>query len=315
MIALLTEDFSFDQRTKLIEAYPSIEWHLYSSLDQSEYLTKAELLITYGNDVKERHIQSAASLKWIMIISAGMEEMPFAAIANKGITVTNVKGIHKIPMAEYTLSWMLNSVRKNDVIRAKEHEKSWAYELPMAELHGKRVVIAGAGAIGAEIGRLCKAFGMHTVGVNSDGRPTDHMDDMATLASWSKYLQQADFIVNVLPSTRGTKHLFNKQTFAHFNPLAVFINIGRGSTVNERDLLEALEAGMFAHAVLDVFAEEPLPKSSPFWEHPRISVTPHHSGVSTKYDERALHIVMKNMDAFLNKTDQWLNKVDPHKGY
>lgn len=303
-------------REHLIQSFPEIQFHFFCSIDEvGEELVEADVLITYGEDLTDEHIAKAKNLKWIMVISAGIDKLPFASIQQKNILVTNAKGIHVKPMAEYTMAMILQVARKAKTLFQNEQEAIWDRRVPMTEINGQTITIIGAGTIGTEIGRIAKAFDMKTIGVNRSGKIAEHMDKVYAVTELKEAVATGDYIVNVLPLTNETYHLLNKDIFSSMKNSAVFINIGRGPTVCEQDLIDILNEGKIAHAVLDVFEQEPLPTNHPFWKMENVTVTPHLSGISPHYQPRAFAIFEKNLRKLLNGETDFLNVVDLSRGY
>lgn len=317
MYILCTARVNREIREKMKKKYPdfSFSFHRRMTEDALKELPQADILLTYGEDLNDERVEMAKNLKWIMVLSAGLDKMPFEAIKKKEIIVTNARGIHKIPMAEYTLSMMLQVARKSKRIIHNEENKNWDRSIRMTELADKTVAIIGTGAIGSEIARLAKAFRMRTIGVNRSGREVDHIDDIHTTKELIEVLRQADFIVSVLPSTTETSHIFSKREFQAMKDDAVFINIGRGSAVDEGALKETLDSGELGHAVLDVFETEPLPENHPFWEMENVTVTPHISGISPQYHYRSFEIFEKNLHTFLKGEGEYENLINLDRGY
>ncbi|WP_314733334.1 D-2-hydroxyacid dehydrogenase [Anaerobacillus sp. CMMVII] len=278
-------------------------------------LVNADVLITYGEDLNDEIINKSTNLKWIMVISAGLDRMPFPSIKEKGILVTNAKGIHKIPMAEYTMAMILQVARQAKLLIKNEEKHLWDRTVSMTELHGKTLGVLGAGAIGTQIAKYAQVFQMKTIGLNRSGKRVEMFDEMVTMKTINDLLEKSDFIVSVLPSTPETDGLLNKAIFDQMKENVIFINIGRGKNVNEQDLIAALNSGKIAHAVLDVFEYEPLPKDHPFWDMENVTVTPHLSGISAQYQPRAMEIFEKNLELFLKGSNEYINQVDLEKGY
>jgi phosphoglycerate dehydrogenase-like enzyme len=122
---------------------------------------------------------------------------------------------------------------------------------------------------------------------------------MGTLDDLNSWLRHADYVVITLPHTKDTHHLFDRDKFVLMKKSARIINIGRGGIISETDLIEALRGGVIAGAGLDVTEVEPLPESSPLWDMPNVIITPHHSGLSHKYMDRAVELLCKNIEAYL----------------
>lgn len=200
-------------------------------------------------------------------------------------------------------------------IYAIQETKEWKGDFHSTELRDSTAIILGPGAIGGEIGRLLQAFGVYTVGCNRSGRKADYMDETITFEQLKGKLPQADFVISVLPSTPETKGLLTAEHFKVMKESAIFLNFGRGDVLNEEVLIEALKEKEILHAVLDVFQTEPLPENSEFWTLSNCTVSPHVSGKSGKYIERALDIFQENLEKYLNKEKDYRNVVNLKQGY
>lgn len=317
MIVLSTiEDLSSKIKEELIRDFESVEFKFCKGMDEGQrFLEVAEILITYGNDLTSSLIQSAGNLKWVMVMSAGLDNMPVDEIVKRNIVVTNVRGIHKIPMAEYTLSMMLNIARNTKQVVENEYQAEWDQNIPLLELHNRAVAIVGTGAIGQEVARLAKAFQMKTIGFNTSGKKVNDIDHVFSIDKLRDKCKKVDYIVSVLPSTQETQGIYDYSFFKMLKKEACFINIGRGDAVVERDLIRALNEQHFAHAVLDVFVEEPLPSKHPFWQMNNVTVTPHLAALSPEYLVRATTIFINNLTSYLKGDLQMKNIVDLNRGY
>lgn len=317
MLIVTTTKIRRSIQKRLPEDYPQLAFAFHESVQEAENdLARADILITSGNELTEAHIRQAEQLKWMMVISAGLEKMPLQTAKKRGIPVTNARGIHKTPMAEYAIAMMISATRKIKVWHKNEQEHRWNHDLKnMMEISGKTIAILGAGAIGGEIARLAKAFHMKTLGLNRSGRAVEHFDEMYTNEHLNECISQADFVVAILPYTNETEHFLAREQFQAMKNETIFINIGRGKTVNQADLLESLCAGEIAHAVLDVFEEEPLPERHPFWDMDQVTVTPHLSGITPQYQHRAFKIFEDNLQIFLNGGSGLINQIDYDRGY
>lgn len=303
-------------KENLINNYPDLRFYFFKDMEEArEDLLDADILITYGEDLTNEIIKKVECLKWIMVISAGLDEMPFQSIKEKGILVTNAKGIHKIPMAEYTIAMILQVARQAKKLIENEQSHVWDRRVPTIELSGKTLGILGAGSIGTQIADYARVFNMKIIGFNRGGRKVDGFDEIVTKENLDKLLMKSDFIVSVLPSTPETDGILNKQTFKLMKKTATFINIGRGKNVVEKDLMAALKSGEISHAVLDVFGQEPLSKEHPFWEMNNVTVTPHISGISAKYLPRAIEIFETNLKIFIDSGKNYVNIVNVDRGY
>ncbi|WP_047981094.1 D-2-hydroxyacid dehydrogenase [Ornithinibacillus contaminans] len=316
MVILFSAKVAEKHQQVLEGAYPKVQFHFCEgTLEASEYLNKATVYVTYGDDVDEELINQAPNLQWISVLSAGVERLPFELIKERGIRVTNSRGIHKVQMAEYTISMLLQVYRQEKYLMKNEQQNSWDKSLRMKEITGQTMVVLGTGAIGQEIARLAKAFRMKTIGVSRSGRAVEFFDETHTIANLKEVLPEADFLVSVLPSTSETKYLLTEEHFTFMKNSAVFLNIGRGDLVASETLLKAIKEGQLAHVVLDVFEEEPLPADHPFWQEEQVTITPHISGQSPNYMVRALAIFQDNLDKLISGDQDFINLIDPTRGY
>ncbi|MUV38716.1 4-phosphoerythronate dehydrogenase [Lentibacillus sp. JNUCC-1] len=316
MHILFSAKISEKHRTALKNNHADLTFNFCEGMEEAEsYLPKADVLVTYGEDVTEAHLEKANQLKWIMVISAGMDEMPLKTLEKKDILVTNARGIHKVPMAEYVISMLLQVYRKEKQLFEYENDHVWGKHAHMEEISNRKMLVAGTGAIGQEVARLAKAFNMTTVGVSRSGRQVEHFDETYPNTELEGLLGDVDFVVSVMPSTPETYHFFEQRHFKAMPEHAVFLNMGRGDAVSSDVMLEAVQNGDIAHAVLDVFEEEPLPEDHPFWDEANITVTPHLSGVSSQYVTRALGIFEQNLNVLKQNGTEFVNQIDVTRGY
>lgn len=198
-------------QTEMMKAFPDLNF-IYQKGWTDGPLREAEILITYGEDLTEEIIEKAANLKWIMVMSAGMEIMPFKAIEERGIMVTNARGIHKIPMAEYTIGMLLQYEKKLKLLMKNEKEELWDRKIEVGELNGKTMLVMGVGAIGGEVACLGKAFGMKTIGMNRSGKMVQSIDHLYDLDHLMKAKPRADYIVSSCQVRMKRKAFCKKNT-------------------------------------------------------------------------------------------------------
>ncbi|WP_026908268.1 D-2-hydroxyacid dehydrogenase [Paucisalibacillus globulus] len=316
MVILFSVKISEKHQEALLNKYPHEDFIFKDGMTEAEkYLEQASVFVTYGDDLDDNKLRRATNLKWIMVLSAGVDQLPFKQIEDRGILVTNSKGIHKTQMAEYTLSMMLQMYRQEKLLMENEKAASWDKRVRMKEISGQTIMVLGTGAIGQEVARLAKAFRMKTIGISRSGRVVDYFDEVLTIEQINSKLPETDFIVSILPSTKETRYLLTEEHFNLMKNSAIFINIGRGDVVKSETILKAIRDEEIAYAVLDVFEQEPLPEDHPFWKETNITVTPHISGQSPNYISRALAIFQDNLDNFQQGKSTYINKVNPSRGY
>jgi phosphoglycerate dehydrogenase-like enzyme len=256
----------------------------------------------------------ADAVKWIQTASAGVDALLFPELVDSHVVVTNARGIFDRAIAEFVLGTMLAFAKGLAGMLHRQARREWEHR-DTETLSGKRVLVAGVGSIGREIGRLCGAFGMTVRGVGSTARGKDDVfrivygpDELADACRW------ADYIVNALPGTEGTKHLFDDKVISAMRPTARFVNIGRGTTVDEAALVGALRDERLAAAALDVFEREPLPPDSPLWELPNVIVSPHLAGDFAGFREAIVELFVQNLERYLTGLPLE-NVVDKQRGY
>lgn len=310
--------FSFlpkeEQQLSLTNRFPQVDFIFQKGLNEDE-LETTDVVVTYGEDLKTSHINSAKELKWIMVASAGLEKMPLQEIAARSILLTNVRGIHKTPMAESILAHILSIKKSLPVVAENQRNANWSKRVPSTELFGSTALILGPGAIGGEVGRLLQAFGVWTIGCNRSGKAAPYMDEMKSFKSIKGALPKADIVVSILPSTEETRGLLTYEHFQAMKDSAIFMNYGRGDLVKELDLIKVLENKCIAYAVLDVFEQEPLGSNHPFWGMPNVIVSPHISSHSSQYVVRVLEIFSRNLTTFITKENEFENVIDARRGY
>lgn len=277
-------------------------------------LEKVEVLITYGSDVTKENLDMMPSLKWVQVFQSGVEEIPFEELEKRNIRLSNVKGIHGIPMAEYTLSKMLFFSR--DIKRFINEQKNhiWNREDLVGEIHGKTVSIFGAGTIGKVIAEKAKAFGMHVIGVNTSGRSSEYFDEMFTLSDKKIVLEKSDFVVLLLPLTKTTYHCIGREELKYMKKDAVLINIGRGGLIDTEALISELENNAIKGAALDVFEEDPLPFNHPLWDLDNVILTPHLAAKTVHYLDRCIQKFEENFSCYVNE-QKMIYEVSVVKGY
>ncbi|SHG53424.1 D-2-hydroxyacid dehydrogenase [Ornithinibacillus halophilus] len=316
MAILFSANVSSKHRDELIKNYPNKTFIFCKDMNEAkEYLADAEILVTYGEDLNAQLIGKAIRLKWIMVMSAGMDLMPFKEIERRGIMVTNSRGIHKIPMAEYAISMLLQVSRNAKQLIENEHANKWDRSVRMHEMNGNTMLVLGTGAIGQETARLAKAFQLNTIGISRSGKSVEFFDEVYETNQLETVLPKADYIVSVLPSTVETRYLLKDEHFEQMKDTAIFLNMGRGDLVKSETVIKAVEENKIAHAVLDVFEQEPLPSDHPLWETEGVTVTPHISGISPNYNTRALEIFTDNLDKWMAGKKDYINLIDVTRGY
>jgi phosphoglycerate dehydrogenase-like enzyme len=300
---------------RLVQRYPQVEWVRCKDRDKVfEYLQETEILLIFLHGEREL-IDAAPQLKWIQAITAGVEDLPLAEIARRGIRLTNGRGIHTIHMAEYAMAAMINLARGFHLMFRNQMRKKWERRIPQEEICGATVGIIGLGAIGCEIARKAAFMGMRVTGVKRTPTPLANVEAVYGPDEMVRVFQESDYVINLLPATPATEKMIDRRFFQAMKPTASFINMGRGTTVNEADLIDVLRRQRIKALVNDVCETEPLPPESPLWDLENVILTPHICGVSPHYMARAMEIIEHNLDVYLSGTGEMRNIVDTAVGY
>ena len=251
------------------------------------------------------HCLECRKLRWVEVISAGYTRYDTPefreAFRERGSIFTNASGVFADPCAQHVLAMMLALARNLlPSFRDQQTDHSWHYTERRYEsmlLTGQTVVMLGYGAIGRRLAELLRPFGMKLYAV----RRTVHSEAGVHIIPEEKIsavLPLADHVVNILPDNDSTRNYVNARRLACFRPGARFYNVGRGTTVDQQALLEALQSGRLGAAYLDVFEVEPLPPSNPLWTAPRCYITPHTAGGRLDQDEAIVRHFLANLKAF-----------------
>jgi glyoxylate/hydroxypyruvate reductase len=264
----------------LREAEPRLQvrgFHPRDPLDDP-FLSRAEGLFVWK--VPEGLIAKMPALTWIQSAGAGVDHLLADPSIPTGLPVTRADGQFGLWMARYTLGHLLAATQRLDECREAQRESRWASRLLPEELTGQVALVLGFGRIGRQIGRALREIGLDVQGFVRTPRPDAEFPLHGTgdLRAW---LPRARVLVLCAPLTPESRGLVDASLLASGHPRLLLVNVARGALVVAADLLAALDAGRLERAVLDVFAEEPLPPESPLWSHPKVVVTPHHSGPST----------------------------------
>lgn len=229
-------------------------------------------------------------------------EQPLARMVDQGLTVS---------MTEFVVLHVLDSAREGPGLRAAQRARQWL-DLDPVSPRTVTVAILGLGALGADAGGRLAELGFDVRGWSRSRKDIAGIQCFAGKDGLKECLSGARILVCLLPLTEDTRGILNAATFAPLAPGAVLIHAARGAHLVEADLLAALDSGRLSRAILDVFATEPLPREHPFWQHPKVTVTPHVAAI-TRPGTGAADIVENYRRALAGK---WLiNQVDRAKGY
>ncbi len=260
-----------------------------------------------------------ASLRWVHVAAAGVDTLMFDALRDSDVVVTNARGTFDRPIAEFVAASVLAHAKLLHESRDLQARGQWQHR-ETALVHRRRALVVGTGAIGREIARLLRALGLQVTGAGSRARRGDpDFGDIVDSARLADHVADIDYLVNAAPLTATTRGLIDKHVFDAIKPGAHLINIGRGPTVVEADLLAALRrpdgtGGRLDGASLDVFDTEPLPADSPLWDAPGVIVSPHMSGDVVGWRDELARQFVDNAVRWLDGRELH-NVVDKRLGY
>lgn len=274
----------------------------------------ADCEVAFGT-IPASWIPRLPALRWLQLESVGFEYYREHAslIAERGITVTNLRGQFAQPAAETALAGILTLTRGFDLLASAQHDRNWrGLEIrPGTTLLARSTaVVLGTGSIGRHVRLLLESFGTQ---VMSYARSSP-MAELRSVEALDAALADADLIVGCLPSTPETRQLFDRERLSHLSPSCILVNVGRGDLIDEAALIDALEAGELAGCVLDVTLREPLDQEDPLWTTPRTILTQHTGGGHRDELTDKARFFLSNLSRF--RADQPLEGVvDWRLGY
>jgi len=299
---------------KLKELYP--DYDMVTDDAETEAFSEVEWTVGWNDRLttllEEGHLPA---LRWVQAISAGVNSLPLATFERQGIYLTNASGIHSEPIAEYVIGVLLSHMRGLRTAILNQPKRKWEQTTELQELKGKTMMIVGAGHIGNRLGELAKAFGMKVIAVNRSGKEIPGLDVTVKMDNIGTVIDFADVVVDILPQTDETYRVFDDALFSRMKKGVLFVNVGRGVTVDSDSLIKALDNGTVAFAALDVFDEEPLPAGSPLWDHEKILITPHFSGVVEHFRDNLFEVVSESAESYKKDGKPSRNLIDFEKKY
>ncbi|MGZ3589014.1 MAG: D-2-hydroxyacid dehydrogenase [Candidatus Limnocylindrales bacterium] len=306
----------------------SLEGLADAPLDDVEALLRGPL----PAGVFDRLLARCPRLRWVHSAAAGVERVLTPAALERGLIITNARGVFSRPIAEYVMLMVLAVSRKLPQLLELQRERTWQ-PLPAVELRDVTVGIVGLGSIGQAVASLASAFGCRIIATRRHEAPAGagreglrggedperpplppRIERVLPPELLPELLAESDFVVLALPLTPETSDLFDGPTLARMKPGAWLINVARGGLVDERALVRALREGPLGGAVLDAFRDEPLPPDSPLYGLSNCIVTPHTSWSSGRVVQRSVELFCENLRHF-RAGEPLRNVVDSTLGY
>lgn len=229
-----------------------------------------------------RELDNLPNVKWVQSTWAGVEPLLDPSL-RRDYVLTNARGVFGGLMSEFVFGYLLAHERKIFELAQAQQRREWMRFLT-GTLRGKTIGLLGVGSIGAEVARTAKFFGMTVRGYTRSSEDCEFVDEYFHGDELLKFADKLDYLISILPNTKDTRKLVDADLLSALPPHCVFINVGRGSAVDESALISALENDKLAGAVLDVFEQEPLPQEHPFWTTKNLIMTFHTSAPSFPED-------------------------------
>lgn len=330
-----TEGLTEDQRKTIAQAAPRAELADRRCRTPEDYRAVLEggCDVLLASAASDEVLRLAPDLKWIQLLSAGVDGKLGDQAYARGLVITTASGIHAATIAEYILALMLGFAHRLELSIRAQGRAEWTplkkYMSSCFELRGKTLGIVGYGSIGRELARIAQHFGMTILALKR--RP-----DLKTDSGWipeglgdagglipkrwfgpdqrEQLLAASDFIAVTLPLTEATRSFIGARELQVMKPGAFLVNVGRGEVIEERALERALREGKLGGAGIDVFEQEPLPADSPLWGLERLIITPHMAGASRLYYDRACTLFADNLQRF-QEGRPLFNQLDPEHRY
>lgn len=262
-------------------------------------------------------VKEAPNLQWFASYYAGVDPLIKTQVLPESTILTNGSGAYGVTIAEHMIMVTLMMLRRYPEYSEFVRTKQFRSDLMIGSIYGATIVIAGTGDIGSNFAKRLRAFCPgKIIGVNRSGKSHPDFDEVIRIDSIHTVLPQADLLALTLPGTKETNHLLSAGRIAMLKKGAFLINVGRGNSLDQDAVIDALRQGRLAGAALDVFREEPIPQEDPAWNTPGLLVTPHCSGKMTMAFTRdtLVDTFCENLKRFHEGTPM-LHVVDKSLGY
>lgn len=310
----LIKDSQIEELRQIAQDYDVL---LASELEEEDF-PRIEIIFGWKAILTEKYNAGQLSnLRWIQKETAGLDAIPEYIRKDQKILISNMKGIHAVPITENVFAYIFGIARGifKSIEEQKNHHWDKSIKDDLFSVKNKTIVIYGTGKIGQEIAKTAQFFKMKTIGINTDGRSINHFDECYGFDESYDKLKQAKYVVSSLPDIASTKNIFNMNFLQKMAKDSYFINIGRGATVNEEDLIHALKDKVIAGAYLDVTQIEPLKPESNLWDTANLIISPHISGTIEHFRDEIFVIYRQNLLSYLEEGKLIVNEFNRDKGY
>ncbi len=261
---------------------------------------------------KENIFKQYPNIKIIQSVGASIEHITKSQTINSESIITRIVD-EKLSndMWEFLITIVLSELKNIRIYLTQKTEKIWQQH-DYKSINNTTVSILGLGSIGGYVAEKFAQIGFNVKGWSNSKKQISNVASYHGENEFNSFIENSDFLINLLPLTDKTKGILNKNTFQKLTKEAFLINVGRGEHLIDADLINALDTSLLSGAMLDVFREEPLPKEHLFWNHPKIQMTPHIASLTNV--ETATDQIVENYRRYLKK-EELLNIVSLEKGY
>ena len=297
--------------SRLAPVFPQVTFSCVAALECTRAMDRmgdADAIFAYGRAFDAQCLARSSKLRWFQCVITGTDHVA-PVLAGSRVILTNARGIHGPQMAEMAILHMLALSRRVPQLVRNQAAHVWDRIKPRV-LDRRTIVILGVGAIAEHIAKVCKTFGMTTIGVSRTPRQLAGFDAIYPREGLLEAAAQADFLLALVPYTKDNDKIINAAVFDVMKPTACLVNIARGGVVDEAALVQALRDRKIAGAGLDVFEQAPLPPTHPLWDMDNVFITPFIGGLSDRYEEDIMSIIKPNLKSFLaGRYDEMINRV------
>ena len=273
----------------------------------------------------DRVVARCPRLKWVHSATAGVERVLTPAALERGLTITNARGVFSRPIADYVMLMVLAVSRRLPQLLELQRERTWQ-PLEALDLRDVTLGIVGYGSIGRAVAELAAPFGCRLIATRRRGGDVSGDGDgesangpplaveMRAADELPAVLGESDFVVLALPLTAETENLFDAQMLSAVKRGAWLVNVARGRLIDEAALVRALRDGPLGGAVLDTFREEPVPADSPLYDLANVILTPHTAWCTRRVLDASIELFCENLRRY-RRGEPLRNVVDPERGY
>ena len=284
-----------------------------SSISISKDIEDIDIMVC-SNPFRKIDIREFTNLKWIQVLTSGINHVPLEQLRDMNITLTNSRGGYSIPIAEWIVLKVLEMIKNTREFYKSQEKRQWRQDTTLLELYQKTIGFIGTGSIAQEAAKRLSGFGVEILGMNYSGGQREYFHECYTVDHLHEILPQCDVVIITAPSTSDTYHLLDDRAFSNMKDGTYIVNIARGNIIDEKALIDNLNSGKVKKAALDVFEKEPLPADSPLWTMNNVLISPHNSWASDMDRKRVYEIIYRNMKNYM-EGEKLINLIDLSASY